>query len=72
MTNLKLLDITEAAELLGRTPGWVRRLIHEGAIKTVSGSRRLVVTESELERFVAVTAPYVPRRGRYKRKAAAK
>jgi hypothetical protein len=72
MANLKLLDINEAAEMLGRTPGWVRRLIHEGVIKTVAASRRLVVTEGELERFVANTAPYVPRRGPYKRKAAAK
>lgn len=72
MANLKLLDINEAAEMLGRTPGWVRRLIHEGAIKVVGGSRRLVVTEGELERFVSTTAPYVPRRGRYKRKAVTK
>jgi hypothetical protein len=72
MPNLKLLDINEAAEILGRKASWVRRLIHSGAIKTVGGSRRLVVTEGELERFVSNTTPWVPRRGRYQKKVAVK
>jgi Helix-turn-helix domain len=73
MPNFKLLDVNETAERLGRHPSWVRELIYSGQLKTVGGSRRLVVSEGELERFVSNTVAYVPRRGPNKgKKGAAK
>jgi hypothetical protein len=63
MPNFKLLDVNAVAEKLGRHTSWVRELIYSGQLKTVGGSRRLVVSEGELERFVSNTVPYVPRRG---------
>jgi len=70
MPNLRLFDINEIAELLGRDLSWVRKLIYAGKLKTVAGSKRLVVSGGELERFVGTTAPYVPRHSPSKRKVA--
>jgi Helix-turn-helix domain len=63
MPKFKLLDVNEAAEQLGRHPSWVRELIYSGQVKTVGDSRRLVISEGELERFVSNTVPDVARRG---------
>jgi hypothetical protein len=60
--NFKFLDVNEVAEM-GRNPSWVLELIYSGQLKTVGGSRRLVVSEGELERFVSNTVAYIPRRG---------
>jgi len=57
---------------LGRNQSWVRKLIYAGELKTIGGSKRLVVSQGELERFVGNTVPYVPRTGPTKRKRAAK
>jgi Helix-turn-helix domain len=59
--NFKLLTIGDAAERLGRTHSWVRKQIYAGMLKTVGGSKRLVVTEAELERFCSNTVTYTPR-----------
>jgi hypothetical protein len=72
MPNLRLFDVNEVAEMLGRNQSWVRKLIYAGELKTVGGSKRLVISEGELERFVGNTVPYVPRHGPSRRKGATK
>jgi hypothetical protein len=72
MPNLRLFDINQVAEKLGRNQSWVRKLIYAGELKTIGGSKRLVISEGELERFVGNTVPYAPRTGPSKRKRAAK
>jgi hypothetical protein len=59
--NFKLLTVEDAAERLGRTHSWVRKQIYAGMLRTVGGSKRLVVTEAELERFCSNTVTYTPR-----------
>ncbi len=48
-----LMGIDKAAELLGISPWTVRGYIREGRLRPVRLGRRVLLTESELERLVA-------------------
>jgi excisionase family DNA binding protein len=48
--------VTEAAAALGVSPGFVRAEMSSGNLRAVRLGRRVVVTRSELERYLA-TAP---------------
>jgi excisionase family DNA binding protein len=52
MTSLK--NVNQAAELLGISPWTVRAWIREGKLVPVRLGRRVLLTEEELERLIAL------------------
>jgi hypothetical protein len=61
--SYRLLDLNEVGDRMGKHQSFARRLVYSGALKTVAGSPRLMVSERELERFLSTTETYKPRRG---------
>jgi excisionase family DNA binding protein len=49
----QLYDVISAARLLSISPWTVRSYIHNGKLKPVRLGRRVLLEETELERFVA-------------------
>jgi excisionase family DNA binding protein len=48
----QLRDVNSAARLLSISPWTVRSYIHDGKLKAVRIGRRVLIEETELERFV--------------------
>jgi excisionase family DNA binding protein len=71
LANRRAYTIAEAAELLGVHKVSVYRRIYSGEIKVLSGFGRLMIPETELEKFLGQVKVYVPRRRRRVREAGA-
>jgi excisionase family DNA binding protein len=56
--------ITQAAQLLGVHKVSVYRRIYEGKLKVLSGFGRLMIPDTELERFLNKVHAYTPRKRR--------
>jgi excisionase family DNA binding protein len=53
-SNMRALkSVVEAAGLLGISPWTVRAYIHDGKLRPVRLGRRVLLEETELERFIA-------------------
>jgi len=55
-----LKSVEEAAELLGISPWTVRAYIRDGRLRPVRFGRRVLVEETELERFIASSRDGLP------------
>jgi excisionase family DNA binding protein len=64
LANRRAYTIAEAAELLGVHKVSVYRRIYEGKLKILSGFGRLMIPDSELERFLGKVEVYMPRKRR--------
>jgi excisionase family DNA binding protein len=58
--------IAQAAQILGVHKVNVYRRIYEGKIKTLSGFPRLMISATELDRFLDRSEVYVPRKRKTK------
>jgi hypothetical protein len=59
--NCRLYNINGVADQIGQHQSFVRRLIRSGLLNPVAGLRRLMISETELQRFLSTTEPYTPR-----------
>ena len=57
----RIFALNEAADQMGRNESFVRRAVRAGLIRPVAGLRRLMISETELQRFLTTTEPYTPR-----------
>jgi excisionase family DNA binding protein len=64
LANRRAYTIVEAAKLLGVHKVSVYRRIYSGKIKVLSGFGRLMIPDSELQKFLGDVKVYVPRRRR--------
>jgi excisionase family DNA binding protein len=64
LAERRAYTISEAAELLGVHKVSVYRRIYSGEIKVLSGFGRLMIPETELQKFLGDVKVYVPRRRR--------
>ena len=64
LANRRAYTIAEAAALLGVHKVSVYRRIYSGEIKVLSGFGRLMIPETELEKFLSQVRVYIPRRRR--------
>jgi excisionase family DNA binding protein len=62
LAKRRAYTIAEAAALLGVHKVSVYRRIYSGEIKVLSGFGRLMIPETELERFLGNVKVYVPRK----------
>jgi hypothetical protein len=61
--SCRIFDLNEVADRMGKNQSYARRLVYSGALRPIAGSRRLMISETELQRFISTTEPYKPRRG---------
>lgn len=66
--SCRVFDLNEVADRMGKHQSFARRLVYSGALRPLAGSRRIVISETELQRFLSTTEPYKPRRGPNKEK----
>jgi excisionase family DNA binding protein len=64
LASRRAYTIAEAAGLLGVHKVSVYRRIYSGEIKVLAGFGRLMITETELQKFLGDVKAYVPRRRR--------
>jgi excisionase family DNA binding protein len=62
LANRRAYTIAEAAELLGVHKVSVYRRIYSGEIKVLAGFGRLMIPDSELQKFLGDVKVYVPRK----------
>jgi excisionase family DNA binding protein len=62
LANRRAFTIVQAAELLGVHKVSVYRRIYSGQIKVLSGFGRLMIPDSELDRFLGKVEVYTPRK----------
>jgi len=64
LAQRRAYTIVEAAQLLGVHKVSVYRRIYSGEIKVLSGFGRLMIPDTELQKFLGDVKVYVPRRRR--------
>ena len=67
LANRRAYTIAEAAELLGVHKVSIYRRIYSGDIKVLSGFGRLMISDTELDRFLGKVEVYVPRGRRHRK-----